>query len=305
MNRGAAKQTTYQNPLDRRLFLSLVEEAVGRFGIEVIAYALMDNHYHLFLHSPDGQLSSTMQHIGRAYTQAYNSHHGRDGALFRGRFRSILVDSDDYFGRVTRYIELNPVAAGICTLEDLSTHPWSSFQYSAGKRRPPGWLSTRRVQSFFGSSQAYRETVRSELVDPELTSFYKAKPAQRTVLGSPGFVAQVAKEHPEFAEQLSTPASRVQPNQIEAALFELTGATPTELFAHSVPTHPARRAAILLVRSLTNERCDSLADRYGFSSGKSFLRAAKREQGAASSSEVTRLVQLVAERLDAEVSTGA
>ncbi len=283
--------------MDRKLFLSLVEEATARFGIEVIAFALMKNHYHLFMYSPEGQLSSTMQFIGRSYTQAFNSHHERDGALFRGRFRSILVDSDSYFDRVTRYIELNPVDAGVCSLEDLSTYQWSSFRYSAGRQTPPAWLSTWRVQRFFGSSEAYGRAVRSMAFDSELSSARSSYQSGQTVLGSAEFIAAVGSAHPEFADQLPLPSDGLRSHQIEAVLLDLTGASPADLFENSRPLQPVRRAAILLVHAFTGERCNDLARRYGFTSDKAFLNAVRRERAVASHGEVGWLVQAVGERL--------
>ena len=118
MNRGAAKQTTFHDSGDYQAFLDTVAEAHQRWAIEVFAYSLMRNHYHLCLRTPKGNLSRVMRHIDGIYTQRFNRRHGRDGTLFRGRYKAILVDADEYLLAVVRYIHLNAVEAGIVKLPE-------------------------------------------------------------------------------------------------------------------------------------------------------------------------------------------
>ena len=297
MNRGAARQSTYRNNWDRDLFLELVKRSVSSFGIEVIAFALMDNHYHLFLHSPDGQLSETMQFIGRAYTQEFNAHHGRDGALFRGRFHSVLVESEVYFGRLVRYVELNPSNGGVCSIDDLPSYKWSSFQYSAGISSPPDWLSTEQVHRFFGSPESYRSFATADIADYDLAKHYKRSSTPPSVIGSDAFIADVARRHPEFANHLPNPSESAESWEIEGALLEISGSHPDELFIPSSPTRPVRKAAIVLVHTLSKEPRNQLAKRYGFSSATAFIAAARRERQANSASEVRWLVNMVTARL--------
>jgi putative transposase len=87
MNRGRARQNIFQNASDFVQFLTTLEEASSRFSIEVHAYCLMTNHYHLLINTPLGNLQRAMRHIGGVYTQRYNRSHGTDGALFRGQYR--------------------------------------------------------------------------------------------------------------------------------------------------------------------------------------------------------------------------
>lgn len=289
MNRGAAKQSTYRNAQDQELFLKLWERSVSRFGIEVISFALMGNHYHVFVRSPDGQLSDTMQYIGRAYTQTFNSLHDRDGALFRGRFHSVLVDSDQYFARVARYVELNPVAAGICTIEELATFRWSSFRYSSGAAKSPKWLSSSELKRRFGSSDEYRLFVESHVKDRDLERFYSRPIRQGAVLGDQTFVDRVAADHPNLAGALSAGLGRPTLEEIDAVVRDLTGAAQVDIALPSRPIQPARSVAILLAQSLTSEPRDVLALHYGFSSGDSFLSAANRAKSAAHTERIRGL----------------
>ena len=96
MNRGARKQPIFVSRGDRRRFLQLLSTAHDRFGIEVNAYVLMGNHYHVLIRSPDGTLSQAFHYIDGVHAQAFNRRHGIDGPLFRGRFRSHLVEEEGY-----------------------------------------------------------------------------------------------------------------------------------------------------------------------------------------------------------------
>lgn len=95
------------------LFLETVAEVCERFGIEIHAYCLMSNHYHLLIKTPCPNLWRAMRHINGVYTQRYNRLHSKDGVLFRGRYKAIVVDSDAYLLHLSKYIHLNPLEARI------------------------------------------------------------------------------------------------------------------------------------------------------------------------------------------------
>ena len=84
----------------------------------------MDNHYHLLLETPLGNLSQIMHHINGAYTTYFNTKRSRSGHLFQGRYKAILLDADEYAKELSRYIHLNPVRAGI--VETPDNFKWSS-----------------------------------------------------------------------------------------------------------------------------------------------------------------------------------
>ncbi len=102
MNRGAARQEIFQVDADYETFLSLISDVRRMWRAEIHAYSLMPNHYHLLIHTPDGQLSRSMRHLGGVYGQRYNRRHRKDGPLFRARFKAILMDADDYLLELVR-----------------------------------------------------------------------------------------------------------------------------------------------------------------------------------------------------------
>ena len=93
--------------------MTLLKELDDVFHVRVAAYCLMSNHYKLLVQTPDANLSRSMRHLNGVYTQRYNRKHGYDGKVFRGRYKSTVVESDSYTLELVRYIQRNPMGAGI------------------------------------------------------------------------------------------------------------------------------------------------------------------------------------------------
>lgn len=130
VQRGNDRQDCFVDADDRRFYLACLAAAAAVNQCEIHAYALMTNHVHLLVTAgtPCG-LSRMMQSVGRRYVWRFNAVRSRSGTLWEGRFRSSLVDSERYLLECHRYIELNPVRAGIVT--DPQDYPWSSFRHHA------------------------------------------------------------------------------------------------------------------------------------------------------------------------------
>lgn len=130
--RGVNQCAIFIDDDDRHHYRRLLREACIEHGIAIHAFVLMDNHVHLLL-TPrhPGALSRAMRAVGQCYVQAFNARHGRCGALWQGRFKSSLVDSERYLLTVIRYIELNPVRAAMVATPD--EYKWSSVHTHLGK----------------------------------------------------------------------------------------------------------------------------------------------------------------------------
>ena len=128
--RGDRREAIFEDDEDRRAFLRTLGQVVKRFNWLCYAWCLMDNHYHLLIQTPDGNLSMGMRQLNGVFTQISNRRHERIGHLFQGRFKAILVDSDAYLLELARYIVLNPVRARM--VKEPKGWPWSSYRASMG-----------------------------------------------------------------------------------------------------------------------------------------------------------------------------
>ena len=145
--RGDRREAIFEDDQDRRMFLATLQQVVGRFNWVCHAWCLMDNHYHLLIQTPDGNLSRGMRQLNGVFTQASNRRHGRVGHLFQGRFKAILVDRDAYLLELSRYVVLNPVRAGMTN--DPADWPWSSYRVTAGLEPAAPWLALDGLLGMF------------------------------------------------------------------------------------------------------------------------------------------------------------
>jgi len=131
VQRGVNRTHIFVDDHDRRHYLALLDRARRRHELAIHAYVLMTNHVHLLLSATQpGTISAAMHALGTAYVHTFNQRHERVGALWQGRFKSCLVDHDRYLIAVYRYIELNPVRAGM--VMHAEQHRWSSVHGNAG-----------------------------------------------------------------------------------------------------------------------------------------------------------------------------
>jgi putative transposase len=130
IQRGNNKQVIYRSDNDRICYIDYLVEAAEKHACAIHCYVLMGNHVH-FLVTPGhkNSLGKTMQSVGLRYAQYYNKKYERTGGLWEGRYHASLVDTDNYLKSCYRYIELNPVRAGIC--RHAADYSWSSHRYHA------------------------------------------------------------------------------------------------------------------------------------------------------------------------------
>jgi REP element-mobilizing transposase RayT len=145
ISRGNQRQAIFVDDDDRLLFLRSLAEMAERFEVEIYAYVLMSNHYHLLLRTRRANLSKAMQWFGVAYTSRFNLKNRRSGHLFQGRFKSMLVENDAYLLQLSYYLHRNPLRAGM--VKRLANYRWSSYPVYAYGKNLPEWLSTELVLS--------------------------------------------------------------------------------------------------------------------------------------------------------------
>ena len=187
MNRGQSRRNIFIEDKGRQSFLDLLGDIARLWKVKIYAYCLMDNHYHLLLSTPAGGLSRSMRHLDGIYTQKFNRVHHRDGPLFRGRYKAILIDAEEYFLSVVRYIHQNPLSAGV--VSDIDQYRWSSHWGYLSKKQCPDWLDTRSGLSWIGGLKEYQGFMHEE-IEEEIEEFYRG-PYQKPVLGSKEFIGRV------------------------------------------------------------------------------------------------------------------
>ncbi len=172
MNRGVARAEIFQSDDDRTIFLNYLTQAASRTALDIHGYCLLGNHYHLLVLSREGRLSEGMQWLASRYTQHMNYARGRDGPIFKGRFLSIDIEDDAHLVRVSRYIHLNPVEAGLATRPE--NWPWSSAAAYLSGAPAPAWLKTSTILDMFGpaSSEANYSSFVSAGVDGQTAGAY-------------------------------------------------------------------------------------------------------------------------------------
>jgi REP element-mobilizing transposase RayT len=195
-SRGNERKAIFKSRRDREKFVDYLQAATQRYGAVIYCYCLMDNHYHLLLETPGGNLSQIMQHINGSYTTYYNVKRKRAGHLFQGRYHAILVEADAYALELSRYIHLNPVRAGI--VKRPEEHSWSSYGHYIDGRAKPEWLQTSPVLAYLSSRESEARSRYRTFVEDKLGCSYPS-PLQRavagTILGCNVFVDMIRQKH--------------------------------------------------------------------------------------------------------------
>ncbi len=172
MNRGADHRDVFQHDADCSVFLDSLATAADRTGLEVHAYCLMTNHFHLLVRSQQGHIASGMQYLLGRFTRLVNLRVKRDGPLFRGRYASVPVGADHQILQVCRYIHLNPVMARLTSRPEAWR--WSSAAAYVGAAPAPRWLRTDAVFDFFDAGDrlsGYRDFMAAG-TDSSTAEFY-------------------------------------------------------------------------------------------------------------------------------------
>ncbi len=200
MNGGSGRQHVFHGD-DYRLFLEKLARSVETFGVSVRAWCLMPRHFHLYLATPEANLSRFMQSFLTAFTMSHNRRRRSPGHLFAGRFKAVLVEDEAYGQQVGRYIQLNPVRVSpwrraplARRRKHLRAYPWSSYPGLISVRACPAWLDRDAVLGDWGRSRRTQRRAYAEFVEEGLLRALPsplADPAEQAVLGSKTFVEWV------------------------------------------------------------------------------------------------------------------
>lgn len=208
MNRGRRSETIFSIPKDYYRFIELLMESCEMWNVQISAYCLMPNHYHLLIQTPDGNLSRCMRHINGVYTQRYNWVHDCDGQLFRGRFKSILVDGNSYLLQLVRYIHRNPIRSNLT--ENMDNYNWSSHVGYISSAQKWNWLHKEFILSIISPDpvdqiNAYKRFVRLDDSEKILQVF--ESPRRPPFLGGKQFLGWIKETFFEKKREKEVPES--------------------------------------------------------------------------------------------------
>jgi len=270
MNRGRRGDQIFKDKRDYFAFIELLKDCVEMWNLRVAAYCLMGNHYHILVQTPDANLSRCLRHINGVYTQHFNRAHGLDGHLFRGRYKSILLDSDSYLLELIRYIHRNPLEAGMVI--SLESYPWSSHKGYLSRSDKWDWLHKDYVLKIFSNKnnealKRYRAFVLKEV--PEEINRILGSRKWPSVLGNEGFLEWVKKTFFIQKSHVEVPESRALAPELEKIKEEVCrsyGVKEEELFVsrRGISNEP-RNIAIFLQRNLRGSKLEEIGQEFNIS----------------------------------------
>ena len=195
IQRGNNRQAIFATQPDYELLLGLLDENARKYEVDVHAYVLMTNHFHV-LATPNTEhgLPLLMQAVGRRYVRHFNRQQGRTGTLWEGRYRSTLIQADRHLLACMAYMDLNPVRAGLAAR--AADYPWSSHAHYSGLRADklvtPHSLYWTLGNTPFAREAAYAELVAAGISEPQRRALTEST-LRGWALGEPDYVADLQK----------------------------------------------------------------------------------------------------------------
>ena len=281
MNRARRGQDLFVDKADYQQFIDLLQEITDLFNINVAGYCLMPTHYHLMLQTPDANLSRCMRHLNGIYTQRYNVSHSCDGTLFRGRYKSILVDADNYVLQLVRYIHRNPLKAGL--VKRLDQYVWSSHKGYLSKAKKWNWIYKHVVLDMLTTQinsqiQIYKQFMAQEQ-DENLVRVLDGKNPP-SMLGSDKFISWIKDLFFKKKKDKEVPASKELAPDFDTIISEVSRyykVRPTKLKAvrRGIESEP-RDVAMYLIRSMRAEPLIRVGEKFGLTQYSSVSSAVTR-----------------------------
>ena len=217
VNRGNHKETVFNETADCEIFLEKLTKFAALYEVTIYCYCLMPNHFHLFLKTGHTNLSKFMQSFLTSFTITINRKHQKSGHLFQGRYKAVLVESELYKNKLSRYIHLNPIKlktyAGVTKatlLDRLNGYEWSSYRYYIGIEKKPAWLNRNFVLSSWGNrADGKIKNYRSYVEKGIKTDNTEELKSEKHILGSTLFAEKTIEKY--LKSDLSDIDSREQP----------------------------------------------------------------------------------------------
>jgi REP element-mobilizing transposase RayT len=188
-SRGERKEDIFFSNRDRIKFLDKLEESIDKFNLIIHCYALMSNHYHLLIETPDANLSKSMHLINTSYANWLKAKYKIIGSVFHNRYKAILVEKEAYLLTLSAYIHLNPVRAGIVSFPE--DYKWTSFDsYIRNSKEVPWIYTTDTLNLFCQNRDDYKSFVYSRMSGPNKIHQNEIRP-KYSILGTKEFIEKM------------------------------------------------------------------------------------------------------------------
>ena len=281
MNRGRRREDIFLDETDYHLFLDVLKDTAKMWNLKVSAYCLMSNHYHLLVQTPEGNLSRCMRHLNGVYTQRFNLKHGLDSQLFRGRYKSVLVEEDSHLLELLRYIHRNPLEARIVT--ELDDYPWSSHRGYLDQEKGWSWLHREMLLKMFSKTrkQAFSDYLAfvTQQDSDEIEHFFSLKNIP-TIFGSLGFIDKIKNRFGFLSQnqEISGVAIlSVEAKDVITATCRVCNVSEPELLAsRRGVTNIPRDLAIYTLRRYSQKTLSEIGTTFGISNYSTVSTAVER-----------------------------
>ena len=211
MCRGNAKRPIFMDDTDRAKFLNFLIESIEIYDVNIFAYILMTNHFHLLVQTRKANLSEYMRRFNIIYTGWFNYHHQRCGHLYQGRYCAHLVDADSYLLEVSRYIHLNNIRKKTKKGKELNElievvykNNWSSLPGYINKRYSLDFIDYEMILALAGGRSYYRRFIREGIRGGLRNPFDDLK--HGVFLGDNDFVAKIKHESLDDGSECEQPS---------------------------------------------------------------------------------------------------
>lgn len=264
--RGNRRENIYHTDRDKEVFLEKMDETFEKYSIACYAYCLMDNHYHLFIRTKEGNISKAMHYLNTSYSNWFKAKYRIIGVMFQGRYKSVIVDADNYSLMLSAYIHLNPIRAKI--VDELEGYKWSSYRNYLRDMKPSimnldtSFILWQLDNDLLKARQKYRQFVSENAgIDNPLKDSYAG-----IALGKEDFIEELKKKIRTRGRDREIGETRFVgshvPDDIIKAISKGNGITEEEIFKKG-RNNTSRKLAIYLLKDKTPLKLKEIGEIFG------------------------------------------
>ena len=256
-SRGNQKGRIFWEDIDRTKFKDILRRTKERYRYFLHGYVMMNNHYHLLIETPHANLKQIMQNINTSYTVYINRTRNKFGHLFQGRYKSFIVDKENYLVELSRYIHLNPVRAGI--VNRPQEYLWSSYRDYIHKGEKDAITDMDDTLILFSKRRDVAVKKYKEFIYAGITGNSPLENAVGSILGDEAFTERAASHIKVYHDKSEIPdikriRMRIAIKDIVKRIADHYDINPEEILRRKQATVNQRKIAIYLSKILSGKK---------------------------------------------------